>query len=451
MMHRLFWISFLIAVCLRAGMGTALLLRAENPDRLEFPDERQYWDMAGSLREGHGLRDELGFRAARMPLYPALLSPFTAFSHGVVMAKVFQWMIGSLSAALAAVMMARAFGGRAGWLAGLLVALDPFQVFFSSLLLTETVSIMLLSLLWFLAMPIVRGVSRPTSAAPEFDAPVSTIRWLAIGVTGGASVLLRESTLGLLVALFVATIFVRRLDRRIISGTMVSGCILVLMLAPWAIRNRLLLGEWCWLTTRAGISLYDGVGPQASGASDLGEVKQMPAVLGLSETEWNRFFLTKSYESMQNDGSRLARLAVIKFVRMWNPVPNAAEYRSPLVRAVSAAWSLPIFALALIGVILLPRNVTKSGGGCDPNSERGACIERNENLIEGRRAGRRIALFLLLPALYFSALHVVFVGSVRYRLPAMPMIDALAGLSLARWIDARREKTAIDERTGNIR
>jgi hypothetical protein len=37
---------------------------------------------------------------------------------------------------------------------------------------------------------------------------------------------------------------------------------------------------------------------------------------------------------------------------------------------------------------------------------------------------------LLLPAAYFTLIHMVFVGSVRYRLPAMPFIFILAAVGL---------------------
>ena len=50
-------------------------------------------------------------------------------------------------------------------------------------------------------------------------------------------------------------------------------------------------------------------------------------------------------------------------------------------------------------------------------------------------------LFLLLPALYLSALHNLFVGSVRYRLSAMPMLEVLAAvalIALVDWVRGRR-------------
>ena len=40
------------------------------------------------------------------------------------------------------------FDRRAAWLAGLMLAFDPFMVFFSSLLLTETLFVAVVVLLW---------------------------------------------------------------------------------------------------------------------------------------------------------------------------------------------------------------------------------------------------------------------------------------------------------------
>ena len=86
-------------------------------------------------------------------------------------------------------------------------------------------------------------------------------------------------------------------------------------------------------------------------------------------------------------------------------MPNVDTYRSRVARWVSVAWTVPTFALAAVGVMLLS--------------------------IGRKCGGLRAALFLLLPALYFSALHSLFVGSVRYRLAAVPMIEILAAVALA--------------------
>ncbi len=182
--------------------------------------------------------------------------------------------------------------------------------------------------------------------------------------------------------------------------------VVIAALLPWAVRNRQVCGKWCWLTHRSGISLYDGVGPQATGASDLGHVKQMPAVRGLGEVEWNRYFLRESMRSIRDDPARIVRLAGVKLARMWNPFPNADTYRSSAARWVAAGWTLPIYALTAAGAVWTTRRRV--------------------------RGGWRTVVMLLLPAVYLCMLHGLFVGSVRYRLAAMPMLLMLAAVALDR-------------------
>ena len=383
---------FLAALLLRAGLGVVQLARADDPNVLEFPDEQQYWSMATAHRAGEGLPDELGFQATRMPFFPWALSLVTRFDHGVITAKVVQWGIGALAAALVAGLATAMFDRRVGLTAGTLVAVDPFHVFFSSLLLTETAFVSALCALWWAAWPVFR------------EGSVSPRRWLAVAALSILCVYLRESTLGLIAIILLIAAGRAIRERAVPVGPILVGLAIVLALTPWAARNRRVTGEWTWLTTRGGISLYDGVGPQADGTSDLGDIKQMPAVAGLSEVEWNRYFVRESIAAIKADPGRIAKLAAVKLGRLWNPVPNAGDYRSLAVRVVAAAWSVPVFLLAAFGVVFL------------------ATSDRSRR--------RWLLLYLMLPAIYLSALHSLFVGSVRYRLGAMPMLELLAAFAV---------------------
>ncbi len=397
-------IVFAVALAMRGGWGMFRLVRQADPSILEFPDEQQYWLIASSLRAGEGLRDEFGFRATRMPLYPAYLSLFAGSSGGVVAAKVTHWVLGASVAVLAAGVATTLLGNRHGITAGLLVACDPFLVFFSSLLLTETLFLVgLLAFWWSVAPFAVRRGDDPAGGSAE--APVlAWPRWVAAGLAAAVCVYVRESALGLIILVLVLIVFLRRLDGRMLGGAAVATGLVVVSLLPWAARNRQVLGEWCWLTTRSGVSLYDGVGPQATGASNLAGIQQMPAVERLHEVAWNRYFLRESLKSIASDPGRIVGLAGRKLARTWNPFPNVETYQLPLVRALSAVWMLTLYFLVAVGSIV---QVRKHGA-----------------------AGTERLLFLLIPAMYFSALHSLFVGSVRYRLAAIPMLEILAAAGL---------------------
>jgi hypothetical protein len=437
---RLYLCLFLIAFLLRGGVGTALMLRSGSADRLEFPDEEQYWLMARSFAAGQGLQDELGFRATRMPLFPMLLTAAAPFSNGILIAKAGLWIVGAAASPLTAFLACGLLnlsrvpgtgrsrgltldappltvplkgsrkgqapaarpglgivydGQRAGWIAGLLAAFDPFLIFFSSLLLTETLFLVALIALWIVAMPLLSGMPSSTSG---------TARWIAVGAVAAACVYTRESGVVVALVLLTAVVLAHRSQGRILAGAGLALAVTVLLLIPWAVRNRIVTGEWVLLTTRTGISLYDGVGPRATGSSDLGPIKQMPAVQGMNEHEWNRYFLRESFAAMRTDPLRILRLSAVKLARTWNPFPNVATYQSRAVRLVSAFWTLPVYVLALMGIVALWR----------------------------RRYGdeRISAVYLLIPFFCTLALHSVFVGSVRYRLAAMPFLEILAAYAI---------------------
>lgn len=386
------WIFF-IAFIARAGWGIYRWHTSGDGQALEFPDEQQYWRMARSLTAGDGLADEFGFRATRMPFYPALLSLFTLLPAPILAAKILHWIAGSGVAVLTALLAGRMFDRRVAFMAGMWVALDPFLIFFSSLLLTETFFLAALLCLWLAAL---RPLFRPRQT--------DWMAWLWVGLGGALGVHVRESGIGLVVLLLITLLTFQRFSRPAWSGVILAGLVVAASLLPWAARNHQVTGNWTWLTNRGGISLYDGVGPQADGSSNLAEVQQMPAVRNLTEVEWDRFFRRESFRAMREDPARIVRLAGVKLARMWNPVPNVETYRSPIIRLGAAVWTIPTFALAVVGVMLLPKN------------------------NEGK--GWRLLVFLLLPAAFLSVLHCFFVGSIRYRLPAMPMLEILAAFAM---------------------
>jgi hypothetical protein len=53
-------------------------------------------------------------------------------------------------------------------------------------------------------------------------------------------------------------------------------------------------------------------------------------------------------------------------------------------------------------------------------------------------------LLVVLPIVYFTLLHMVFVGSLRYRVPVMPFMMVLAGASGWRIIQSLKKKCGQD-------
>ncbi len=388
---------FLLALIARAGCGTVSVRESAHAkpgqvSSLHFDDEQWYWSIAQSYRAGSGMVGEYGHRAERMPLYPWVLSWFPAGEGGVSGARWLQYIVGALAACAVTVLAWRL--STYGLVAGCIVALDPTMVGSASLLLNETLAVTLIAFVWLAALPL----SDPKSAA--------TWRWGLMTALIVLAVYTKESTLPIAVAMLAYLIVVRSRLTFVPHAIVTIFCI-VFALLPWAYRNKQVTGEWIFLTSRGGISLFDGVHPGASGASHLATIKTDPKVLALDEPAWNAHFKDAAWTYIKNDPVRIFRLALTKLARTWSPVLNAAEYDSNMIRVIFAGWYIPLYGLIAWG-------------------------------IYRSRHDRALLLGLLIPTLCVCAMHALFVGSVRYRLVAMPTLAILAAMGLQAIIDRRR-------------
>jgi hypothetical protein len=220
------------------------------------------------------------------------------------------------------------------------------------------------------------------------------------------SVLVRQSAIGLPIALGVAAAFVNRrrggpYHRRWplpVGTTMLLLTGLVLL--PWAYRNWRVLGSWVWTTTNGGITAYDGFNPDATGASDQSFVQTMPELRSMDELGRSRHLSDLAKQHVRRQPLRAVQLALVKAGRTWSPVPLSQEYGDWKYRTVGLLYSLPLDLLVVVGLL----RVVPGGG---PLS-------------------RSAKAFLLLPAIYFTAVHMLSVGSLRYRIPVEPPMAVVA-------------------------
>src|SRR5690606_39073803 len=89
-----------------------------------------------------------------------------------------------------------------------------------------------------------------------------------------------------------------------------------------------------------------------------------------------------------------------KFLRTWSLVPNVAEHRAGRSAVISAAWMAVVLAAAAVGAWRIRRTW-------------------------------RVGCFLIWPVVGFTLVHMIFVGSVRYRVPTMPCLYVLAAIGVA--------------------
>lgn len=374
---------------------------------LSVPDEARHWELALNLTSTGEMVTSEGRYASRQPIYPLFLAPFaTMGTTGIGLARLAQAVFGALTVMIVYRFARRAIGVEAGLLAGLLVCFDPYAVYFCNLLLNETVFTLI-------AVGLAYGCWKALSSAPD----LRFAGLFTIAACGPLAILTKSSCAGwVILVMLMASLPERTLARRARIFGILAGVCLVVML-PWAIRNRVVLGEFSWLGTNGGISLYDGVHKDAKGDSDqrvfLDVLEQDPNFLALSEAERDREFSRLSWQSIHENKGKILKLAGTKILRTWSPRPNNAKYRAGLSAWVGALFTIVVLLATGVGAVRLLRERRPPGTG------------------NRRPSNAWLLVILLLPAFYFTAVHSIYVGSLRYRLPVMPMLCVVAGASIA--------------------
>jgi len=407
------WLLYLFLVALLLRLG----LVATRDNSLAWPDERDYDSIARNLSRTCRFEEADGRRAARSPGYPLFLAAL--YSIGLDRPRhVFfiQAILGACTCVLVALLGSRLSGRSSGLVAGFLAAGCPYLIYFSGLLLTETIFTIGI-VTFFLALEWLRERALGERAGGLLLAA-------AIGILAGMLVHVRSSFL--LFPLWIAPFLLLRFRPRARTWTLWGTILLfaAITLAPWIWRNYVLFHHFVPTTLQSGESLYEANSPFADGGPAMdripwetvsgGRFAQRPdedeAGRLRREYERDRFFRNEALRFIYQNPHRFASLALSKIGRFWNPVPNYEPLRTPRNLIASLLCFVPVVSLALVGLIALRR-----------------------------RPG--LVAWVLCPVLYFTALHAVFVGSIRYRVPVMPFLMLLSGEG-AVWLFQRRPQRA---------
>jgi 4-amino-4-deoxy-L-arabinose transferase-like glycosyltransferase len=401
-------VLLVIAFALRMAAGWAWQSRLDG--RFGMGDSESYWVLGKAIAQGQPF--ECGpdhARVFRTPGYPLLLAPIILLAgdgpNAVMLARAEAALLTTL-AVLAVWWLTRLlFDDRAAILAAAFATFYPGAIALGALILSEApfCPLMLLQLvLWILAW-------RASTAGRK------TCFAFGAGLAAGAATLMRPSWLlftpfALAVAITLSLIASRRdLARHFSIGIwMVFG--LIVAMFPWWIRNASVTGRFISTTLQTGASLYDGWNPEATGASNMAFTQRYEAEERHREGQSRESLEERMDRRMRDDAvawaranpGRVAQLAGLKFVRMWNVWPNEPALSSRWIVCLAVFFTYtPLLILAIIG----------------------AC----------RTVGRGWPYILCcLPAVYLTLLHVVFVSSIRYRDPAMLALLALAAGAVRR-------------------
>ena len=457
--HRLF-LLLVFALLIRLAAGWAW--QSQLDGRFGMGDSESYWVLGQNIAEGKPYQyGSEHARVFRTPGYPLLLAPILWLvgdnQAAVFLARAEAAFLGVLAVVGVWWLTRLLFDDGAALVAAALATFYPGAIALSALILSEApfCPLMLLQLgLWTIAYR-----SRSIGQATFFS--------FCGGLTAGAATLIRPSWLLFtpLAAVMEIALGFMPTKRLAAAGTAarqgakadvpsaakqqcgirfpaldprheqtfsrhlaITFCMilgLVVAMFPWWIRNAAVTGRFVPTTLQVGASLYDGLNPEATGASDMDFVAGFISQEHDDTADRSRPEAVVPHDSFEvcldrrmrseaiawawaNPG-RAVELAGIKFLRVWNLWPNEPRLSGWPVRFVVLFTYTPLLFFAIIG----------------------AWRTRNRGWPY---------ILCWLPAVYFTLLHMVFVSSIRYRIPAMLALLVLASAGIMDWGSGIRKR-----------
>lgn len=315
-----------LAILLAAGTIYAVALG----DRLRYPDEREYLQLARNLVADHAFTyDGATPTAYRAPGYPLLLAAPLAFGLPVAALRLLNVAALVLSAYLLHCLLARFASPLAAALGPALVLAYPVLFYTAGTLYPQILAGLLLLLALDLAL-------RPTAGGGAL---------LLSGLAFGA-LILGVPTFALKLPLFLGAILLVRRERPWRTVALIAVAALAVM-GAWTARNYVAFGRFVPLTTNAGYNLIlsNSAHATANGGALVDISQYDAAVAGLGEVERDAVYRREVVAWVEQHPAAAARLYARKLLNYFN-------YRNDLyVSSEGGTWR-DLLMLATYGPLL---------------------------------------------------------------------------------------------------
>jgi len=396
------------------------------------PDSPGYDTTAWNIVIGYGYSNSISspFRPmiSRTPTYIFFLAGlYFFFGRDYFTVILVQQLIGVLLAVTTYLLGEHIFDRRVGLWSSIVIAINPTLAFYGNIILTETLSIFLLSLtVLFLS----KGLK------------YSSLRYFAAsGAVLGILVLCRPSFQLFFVAILLLLVYSLRDIKRIL---LVASCVVVpmaIVISPWIVRNYLTF-HYVGVTPLLGVNMLIHTGELINYRDD-NRVRLMIRETLSRNLEWKilgdqamaPYYMASISEvlaSLLKDGySEVEANAILLRIARENIVKHPVQYLATSVREAAYLWSgysldwhftrptwesllknrvyLPIFLLSKFFLGFVICALTACGS------------------YLSLRAGNRLALPLISAIMYISITTPLVIPCYdRYRLPAEPFITILS-------------------------
>lgn len=380
-------------------------------------DDYVFDNWALEMLKGNWIGDPAIF-IYRMPLYAFFLwFVYFLFGHSYLAVYIIQAVIAAASCTLVYAIGSRLAGRQAGLAAGLLSALYGVSIYYTGMLVGETLGIFISLLSFNLIL-----------AFQERE----KLRFLLLGgIFFGISMLARGNMIVILpvLILWIVYLYGHSSIRKTLTSALILLLGVMLSLMPVIIRNYTRTKDIVPISAQGGLNVYIGNAYGADGKFRAidgigGNLEEMiPASIKIAQENMARplkpsqvsdYWVKETFRSINNHGGiwTLAPLMIKKVLLFWNAyeLPDIWDYYFfknyiPILRFPLVNFAL-IGSLALAGMYLAwPRK-------------------------------RKLSLLYIFVLGYMVSLVLVFITS-RYRFPIVPFLAIFAGIALQAFLNIK--------------
>jgi 4-amino-4-deoxy-L-arabinose transferase-like glycosyltransferase len=377
-----------------------------------------FYDLhARALLEGHGYVNADGSPGIRwMPGWPGLLALLYAIFGATPKVGMFaNAVFGAATCGLLAALGARLFDRRTGTLAGLFAAVWPGLVYYSATLMTETLfGFLLVSMLLLLVIAV--------QARPQGDAGFA-----AAGLAFGTCAWVKSEPLIFAPALLLFLWVARTSTAAFVRSSLITLLVTAALLAPWTIRNQRAFDRFLPTTANGGAVVFLGNHAGASGGNDFGFARayakrhggadDAASLLARNGAGWRDAFAF-ARDHPEEELTLMARKLALTYrgdsdaadlIRGFGAIDDWHLSWTTWRRLVlvADAWWFALLALVVFGLTGLRR----------------------------WRIETRVLLLGLIAS--WTALHLVFLGGPRFRVPEAPAFALFAAVGADRLLRLR--------------
>jgi 4-amino-4-deoxy-L-arabinose transferase-like glycosyltransferase len=402
---RWLWALTLLGLALRLGFVLAVQRQS-----FVLNDSFFYGVTAKSLAEGKGFAFVPGYPTAHWPpAFPFVLSLlYRVVGSSEEAGELLNAVLGAITVPVLYALVRRVFGRREALVSAGLLAVMPGQILWADVLVAETLYTFLL-VCFFLLLAVLP--QRAWSAA-------------ALGAAIGVITLTRGEGL-LLIPVALAVWWPARRRRALLAPAALLLAGTVLVIAPWTIRNAIVMDAFIPLSTNSSTTLWSGHNPGADGGESYASRELTGEITGKQpEVEEARILRREAFKFFRTHPGRELELIPLKLLNLNRGDSWAMEWVNagkPGKRPFGRDLGTPVRVLADAAYYgLLAATV-------------GSLFLFWRALW--RRPMTRGALTLFAGALFLYGF--VYYGNYRYRVPLEPLMILIAAPLLVRAWDLR--------------